>query len=300
MNILISGGTGFVGSKLVEQLSSLGHHSYILTRTPNTFSNTKRTFYISYSNTMDLPPIDVVINLAGESLYGYWTKTKKEKIKSSRIESTKFLVELMSKMKKKPEVFISGSAVGYYGTSDEKIFTENTVEPGNDFLADVVVEWENTAKEAEKLDIRTVFARFGVILGMDGGALPLMALPTKLYFGGRIGNGNQWTSWVHIQDAVDLIIYVINKKSIQGALNVTAPNPLRNQEFNQILSKSLKRPYWFPTPGAIIRIATGEMSQLVLKGQYVLPKKALNEGFQFTYPTLELALHQCFQRVKKN
>ncbi|WP_026908252.1 TIGR01777 family oxidoreductase [Paucisalibacillus globulus] len=297
MNYLITGGTGFVGKKLIEKLISLGHHSFILTRTPEKFSNTKHTTYLNFDNTKNLPAIHGVINLAGETLYGYWTKNKKERIKTSRIETTQRLIDLMKHMEEKPDVFISGSAVGYYGISDDMIFTEETTRPGNDFLADVVVDWEKTAKQAEELSIRTVLARFGVILGSNGGALPLMSLPTKLFVGGRIGKGEQWTSWVHLDDVVDLIIYAIQKESISGPFNVTAPQPVRNKEFNQILSKSLKRPYWFPTPGLLVRAATGEMSQLILKGQYVLPNKALETGYQFHHPTLDLALEQCFKSM---
>ncbi|MFS0674637.1 TIGR01777 family oxidoreductase [Ornithinibacillus sp. 179-J 7C1 HS] len=297
MNYLITGGTGFVGKKLIQKLTSLNLNCYILTRTPEKYSNTELTTYITFEEAFEMPRIDGVINLAGESLFGYWTKKKKEMIKTSRIETTQKLINLMKQMDHKPEVFISGSAVGYYGISDEKIFTEETKKPGEDFLADVVVAWENTAKQAEEIDIRTVYARFGVILGKDGGALPLMSLPTKLFIGGRVGKGEQWTSWIHINDVVDLIIFAVQNKNISGALNVTAPNPTRNKEFNQKLANSLHRPYWFPTPGLLIRIATGEMSQLVLKGQYVVPNKALENGFEFSYPTLDSALHQLFGRV---
>jgi uncharacterized protein len=295
MNFLITGGTGFVGRKLVEKLTSLNHHSYILTRTPENFSNTENTTYISFDNTESLPVIKGVINLAGETLYGYWTKSKKDKIKASRIETTQKVIDLMKQMTKKPDVFISGSAVGFYGISDDMIFTEETKQPGNDFLADVVVDWERTAKQAEELSIRTVFTRFGVILGKDGGALPLMSLPTKLYVGGRVGKGEQWTSWVHLADVVDLILFALQHETISGPLNVTAPQPVRNKEFNQILSRTLKRPYWFPTPSPLVRMATGEMSQLVLKGQYVLPNKALENGFEFQFPTLHLALEDCLK-----
>ncbi|MEN2768283.1 TIGR01777 family oxidoreductase [Ornithinibacillus xuwenensis] len=300
MNYLLTGGTGFVGMELVNKLTSLGHHCYVLTRSPEKYCNTSLTTYVTFRDIANLSQIDGVINLAGETLFGYWTKNKKEKILTSRIETTQRIVDLMKQMEQKPNVFVSGSAVGFYGISDDSIFTEETKKPGNDFLAHVVVEWEKTAKQAEELGIRTVYTRFGVILGKDGGALGLMALPTKLFAGGKVGTGEQWMSWVHLEDVVEMILFSLFNDQISGPLNVTAPNPARNKEFNQTLAKSLKRPYWFPTPGPLIRLVTGEMSQLVLKGQYVLPNKALDNGYEFVYPDLEKALQQCFGHVKKN
>ncbi|GIO27855.1 TIGR01777 family oxidoreductase [Ornithinibacillus bavariensis] len=290
MNYLLTGGTGFVGKHLVQKLVQNGHQVYILTRTPEKFPNKQNITYIGFENSLLLPPIHGIINLAGESLYGYWTKEKKQRIKSSRIKITQKLIDIMNNMKEKPNVFISGSAVGFYGVSEEKIFTEATKKPGKDFLADVVVNWEETAFQAKQLGIRTVYARFGVILGKDGGTFPLMTLPTKLFFGGRIGSGEQWTSWVHIEDVVQMLLFALHNDQLSGAYNITAPYPVRNKEFNQVLAKSLHRPYWFPTPNIFVRIATGEMSQLVLNGQYVLPKKALDYGYSFAYPSLELAL----------
>src|SRR5690625_3007218 len=164
MNILIAGGTGFVGRNLTKSLIKEGHHVFILTRTPTNSKDSNRVTHISYNHPINMiPTIYAVINLAGDSLFGYWTTKKKENILTSRIETTKKLIQMMKQMKIKPSVFISGSAIGYYGTSTDLIFTEKTVEPGNDFLAQVVTKWESTAKEAEDLGIRTIYARFGVI-----------------------------------------------------------------------------------------------------------------------------------------
>lgn len=290
MNILISGGTGFVGKRLTTSLLEDNHHIYILTRNPDNYTSKEKTTFINYDYPAEeLPAIHAVINLAGESLFGYWTKSKKESILNSRINITKRLVEMMKKLHKNPEVFISGSAVGFYGTSEDLIYTEATAQPGQDFLSKVSVEWEKTAKRAEELGVRTVFTRFGVILGTEG-VLPYMALPVKMFAGGKIGNGEQWMSWVHAEDAVKLIQFCIADKNISGPVNVTAPHPKRNKDFTKVLAKVLKRPHWFTTPSPFIYAALGEMSLLLRKGQYVLPQKAMDHNFQFDYPYLEEAL----------
>lgn len=292
MNVLIAGGTGFVGKHLTEVLKERGHHIYILTRFPDAYNDTVSMTYLNYNDEVeDLPIIHAVINLAGESLFGYWTKNKKESILSSRIEITKKVIVFLKQMKIKPSVFINGSAIGFYGTSEEIIFTEKTKQVGEGFLANVVKKWENTATEAESLGIRTIYMRFGVILG-QAGALPLMRLPIKLFAGGKIGNGEQWISWIHIKDVVNLIIFGIENEQIEGVLNVTAPYPQRNKEFTKTLAKVLKRPHWFQTPSPLIRVILGEMSELITEGQYVLPQKALDHNFHFKFPHLEEALRE--------
>lgn len=292
MNILITGGTGFVGSNLTKSLNEKDHHVYILTRSPEKHTNSEKTSFISYDHQVEkLPTIHGVINLAGDSLFGYWSKKKKDTIITSRIETTQKLIDMIKKMDKKPDVFITGSAIGYYGTSGDLIFTENTTEPGDDFLAKVAVDWEKTAKQAEQLNIRTVYARFGVILGKEG-ALPYMKLPIKIFAGGKIGNGEQWVSWVHIEDAVKLIQFCLFNTHISGAVNVTAPYPKRNKDFTKVLAKVLKRPYWFTTPSPLMRTVIGEMSHLITKGQFVLPQQAKDNNYQFSFPYLEEALRE--------
>lgn len=300
MNYLVTGGTGFVGKKLVTKLTSHHHHVYILTRTPMNYSNSEYVTYLSFQDLNVLPVLDGIINLAGESIFGYWTQDKKQRILKSRVEITQMLIDYMKRLEQRPSVFVSGSGISYYGYSDEEIFTEATTTPGNDFLANVVGKWESIAKQAENLSVRTVLARFGVILGRDGGALPLMTLPVRMFVGGPLGKGEQWISWIHIDDAVDLLVFALQNPTINGVLNVTAPKPVRNKEFNRVLAQSLKRPYWLPTPSLLLRTATGKMSQLILKGQYVLPNKAKENGFLFTYPMLESALRQCFNHVKES
>lgn len=289
MNILVAGGTGFVGKALVKTLNERGHSIYILTRSPAKHRSTQQVKFIDYNDTDDLPDMEVVINLAGESLFGYWTAKKKQSIMSSRLHTTQYVIDRMTKMKQKPNVFINASAIGYYGTSDKVIFTEETTEAGSDFLAQVVAEWEKTAQQAEEMGIRTVLMRFGIILG-DGGALSFMRLPIKWFIGGKIASGEQWLSWIHIDDVIKLIGFCLHHEDIKGPINVTAPQPIRNKDFIRILAKVMKRPCWISVPEPLIRLVAGEMSQLITKGQYVLPKKAQKHNFHFLYPHLEKAL----------
>ncbi len=297
MNILMTGGTGFIGSRFVNKLVNEGHHVYVITRYPRTHKDTESVSYISFDYPIRrLPTIHAVVNLAGESLFGYWSEKKKEMIYTSRIEATERLVNMMLQMEKKPQVFLSGSAIGYYGTQSNKIFTEHTTQPSDDFLASVVSTWENTAHHAEDLGTRTVYTRFGVVLDRNEGALPLMAMPIKLFVGGKIGDGKQWISWIHINDCINLLYYALVEPSIKGPINVTAPNPQRNIEFIKTLARVLRRPALISTPAPILQIALGDMHQLITKGQYILPQKAIDQQFTFQYPYLEDALQHIFNR----
>ncbi|GAB3804105.1 TIGR01777 family oxidoreductase [Virgibacillus kimchii] len=292
MNVLITGGTGFAGYHLTNLLHENKYHTYVLTRSPDSHTNTAQSTFIGYDYPVEeLPKIHAVVNLAGESIFGYWTKKKKEDIINSRINITRKLIEMVQRMDEMPDVFVNGSAIGYYGMSEDLIFTEKTKQAGNDFLAKVAVEWENTAKQMDKFGIRTVYTRFGVLLG-NGGALPFMRLPVNLFAGGKIGDGEQWLTWVHVKDAVRLIQFCIENESMEGPVNVTAPYPKRNKDFMKTLTDVLHRPYWFTTPSLFIRLAVGEMSQLITDGQYVLPQKALDHNFEFTSPELKGALEE--------
>ncbi|WP_217589711.1 TIGR01777 family oxidoreductase [Lentibacillus saliphilus] len=299
MNILITGGTGFVGHHLVAHLKSKGHKLIIITRSPEQHEPDNHTTYVSYDVKVDaLPVIDAVINLAGESIFGYWTKKKKEAIRLSRVRSTQGLIDLVATLEHKPSVWINGSAVGFYGMSDEVIFTEETTKPADDFLAQVVLEWESTAAQAEQMGIRTVYTRFGVILG-DGGALPMMSLPVKAFAGGKIGSGTQWMSWVHIEDVVQLIAFCLHNPDISGPINVTSPNPQQNASFMKTLADVLNRPFWLPTPTFMMATALGQMSQLMTKGQYVLPQKAQYSGYSFAYTDVKHALEDLLNTTIK-
>ncbi|BAC12848.1 cell-division inhibitor [Oceanobacillus iheyensis HTE831] len=289
-NALISGGTGFLGSKLTTQLQNQDYHVYILTRSVENKVNTSTKTYIDYTVQADsLPIFECIINLAGESLFGYWTEQKKQSILDSRLKITNYLIQLMKEMNTKPKVFISASAVGYYGMSEDFIFTEKTTEAAEDYLASVTEKWEETAKAAKSFGIRTVFTRLGILLGNQG-AFPMMKLPTQLFAGGRIGNGEQWLSWIHIDDAVQLILFCMHNSTVTGPINVTAPDPKRNKDFMKTIAKTYKKPYWFHVPRLVIEATLGEMAQLITKGQYAYPQKAIDHGFFFKYPKLDGAI----------
>ncbi|TGB04010.1 TIGR01777 family oxidoreductase [Halobacillus salinus] len=295
MNIVVTGGTGFVGRQLTDHLVKQGHHVYILTRSPEKHSDTESITYVgwlheSYNPVESLPYIHAIVNLAGESLNsGRWTDEKKQAILDSRVQATEGVIDLIDKMQDKPNVLVNASAVGFYGRSKTKTFTEETTKAGRDFLANVVEEWEERAEAAKEYDVRTVFVRFGIILGEEG-ALPKMIIPYKMMIGGNLGSGEQWMSWIHVDDVVGLIDFSIHHEDVNGPLNGTAPNPKRNKDFGRILSTVLNRPHWIPAPSFALKLALGEMSTLLLDGQSVIPKKAIEHGYNFRYPELRPAL----------
>ncbi|GAA5417838.1 epimerase family protein SA0724 [Paraliobacillus ryukyuensis] len=300
MNIAIAGGTGFVGTKLTSLLTNAGHHVYILTRSPEKFSNTNAITYVGWLKEgmqpeSELQDCDAIINLAGESLFGYWTEEKKQRILSSRVEATNRVIELIQALENKPNVLVNASAVGFYGTSDQKTFTEQTTTAGNDFLAYVTKKWENTANKAAAFDVRVIHARLGIVLG-ETGTLSLMSLPFKFFVGGPIGSGEQWLSWIHVDDVVRMLLFAIEEKNVTGPMNVTAPKPVRNKVFSQQLASVMHRPNKIKVPSFVIKTLLGEMSILVVEGQAVLPNKALSHDFRFRYDDLDVALQAIYSK----
>lgn len=293
MKIAISGGTGFIGKYLSTFFIQKGYTVYILTRKNKIETSNPNLQYVQWTPdlpTFPLSSIDIVINLAGESINSRWTKKQKEAILNSRIQTTRGLIKQLQTLSTKPHTFINASAIGYYGTSETESFTEQQETPGNDFLAETVFLWEQEACKARSLEIRTIYARFGVILGADGGALPKMLLPYQFYIGGTIGSGNQWLSWIHIDDVVRMIDFIIHKEEINGPLNITAPLPIRMKEFGETMATIMRKPHWLPVPSFMLHALLGEMSILVLEGQHVLPSKAIEHGYQYTFPTIDHAL----------
>lgn len=299
MRIAVAGGTGFVGNALVNELVKCGHEIIILSRTKKA-GQSKQICYVTWlteeADSLDqLQDIDIFINLAGESINsGRWTSDRKKTIVNSRIKAVDEIMTLMAHLTKKPKAFINASAIGFYGTSEEMRFTEEDDSIGRDFLTSTVITWESEANEATKLGVRTVLCRFGIILDKNKGALPKIAAPYKAFAGGNLGNGSQWMSWIHLEDVIRGILFVIENEKICGPVNFTAPQPVKMNEFGKTLANVLHRPHWLTVPGWMLKLILGEMSMLVLEGQMVMPKKLLENGFQFKYTQLESALKNIF------
>lgn len=294
MRIVIAGGSGFIGQKLTDLLLSEGHRVVILTRKEKKSSNTiKYVKWLDDSTTpeKEIGPADAFINLAGVSINdGRWSISHQKQIYESRMSATNELLRIISLLPEKPAVFVNASAIGIYPASTNAIYTENSSETANDFLGKTVRDWEIKAKQVEKYNIRCVFLRFGVVLGKEGGALPLMALPYKLFVGGKLGSGDQWVSWVHIMDVVRTIVFAINNDRLHGPVNVTAPSPLQMNDFGKSIASVLHRPHWIPVPSFAMKLILGQKSALVLEGQHVVPKVLQEQGFEFKFPTLRRAL----------
>lgn len=301
MHVVITGGTGLVGKALTEKLRSLGHSVSILTRNAQNKQNENNLQYIEWLSDnqpeKELKNVDAIVNLAGASISSRWTKKHKARIKNSRMEATRECIRLMENLEHgPPNVFVSASAMGYYGISETESFTEDSAPANQNFLQEVSEIWEKEAQPAEELGVRTVYGRFGLILDNSEGALPKMMLPYKLGVGGPIGNGKQWYSWVHRDDVAAFIIHGLEQAHVEGVYNITAPNPERMHDFGKKISNVLNRPHWLPTPAFAVRTALGEMSVLVTDGQKVIPERTLESGFRFQYEKAEEALASLLEK----
>ena len=293
MNVFITGGTGFLGAAMTEKLLAEGHLVTILSRSRQNrpvragLSYTEGNPTRSGSWQEEICEHDVVINLAGASIFRPWNKKNKEAIYKSRIHTTRNIVEAIAKHTDKEITLLNGSAVGYYGFNDDKELDESCM-PGDDFLATVVKDWETEAIRAEKNGARVVLCRIGVILGKDGGALSKMLSVFKWGIGSPLGSGSQWFSWVSLPDLVNMFLFLIENKSISGPVNCTSPNPVTNREMTKALGKALHRPAILPpVPAFVIKGILGEFSDVFVKGQKVIPKILLENGFDFEFPEIE-------------
>jgi uncharacterized protein (TIGR01777 family) len=292
MRVAVLGATGFVGRHLLPALLADGHRVTAVSR------NAERARervpdgveVVEWQGLGQAPgflPANAVINLAGESVVGRWTSARRERLRDSRIAFTESLVATLSGQP--PRVLINASAVGYYGSeSTDQLLDESTV-AGDDFLARLCVDWEDAAMIAAQAGVRLVLPRIGMVLG-DGGALEKMLPAFRFGLGGRIGNGQQWTSWIHIDDLVRLLIFALHRDDLQGPLNAVAPHPVRNAEFATCLGSVLNRPAVLPAPGFALRLAFGEMADILLGGQRVIPAALERAGFHFRFPHLRDAL----------
>ncbi len=298
--ILITGGTGFIGQSLCERLLKEGYILYILTRKKNLNNpgENQTKFYLSDLSKIQNIDIDIVINLAGEPIAQRWTSNAKKRIYSSRIATTQTLMNFIQSKKIKPTLFISGSAVGYYGVHDEKKFTEknspSTVSA--EFSSLLCHAWENEASHAVTLGIRTVLLRIGPVLEKNGGMLSKMLPSFYLGLGAQMGDGKQWLSWIDRDDLIHLILFIIEKPMIQGPINATAPNPITNKAFSLALAKALHRPCFLNIPKCVFKFIFGQMAEEIMSnGQKVLPEKALHHGFKFCYPSIEQSFAKIFK-----
>jgi uncharacterized protein len=299
MKILITGGTGFIGSALTRSLTQHGHEVTVLSRDPGSVEKICGSGIKALNNLNQLSTQDsyqVIINLAGAPIFdARWSDARKQIIRDSRISLTKQLVECMARMKVKPELLISGSAIGYYGDQGDTVLTEKSA-TREDFSQKLCADWENEAKKAEQSGVRVCLIRTGLVLADGGGLLQRMLLPFRLGLGGRLGNGQQWMSWIHRQDWIAIAEMMIADSSMQGAYNATAPNPVTNSDFTRTLADCLKRPALLPVPAWLLKMLLGEMSGLVLGSQRVIPERLLVQGFRFQYPDLSSALSQVLSR----
>lgn len=297
MVISITGATGFVGQRLVQKLFADGHTVHVLTRSRR---NAQLVFPVEKFPQMivaeegewknSIQGSNAVVNLAGMPISTRWSSEIKKEIKQSRIRVTSKVVDLINNTKAdlRPSVLVSGTAVGYYGTSETQVFDEASPS-GNDYLSEVCREWEGKALEVDK-DVRLALIRIGVVLGRDGGALAKMIPLFMMFAGGPVGNGQQWFSWIHIDDLVNLIYEAIKNPSYKGIINGTAPNPVRLSEMCEQLGNVMGRPSWLPVPDFALKALLGEGATIVLEGQRVLPAKAKKLGFSFKYPYIRDAL----------
>ena len=300
MKILVAGGTGFIGKKLVKKLYEKGHEIKVLTRNQET-----ARFHIPIHCEIHqwdpeksplpanlLKDVDAVINLSGENIASsFWTDSQKRKLMDSRVMSVRRIVQAMGSMDAKPKVFISASAVGFYGNRRNEELKE-TSSAGEGFLSKICQSWENEITKSNDLGIRTTIFRLGMVLGHDGGALEKIIPAFKLGLGGKLGDGSQWMSWIHINDFVNMIVYSIENPSIKGIINAVSPNPVKNIEFTKTLGRVVKRPTILPVPGIALKVALRDLSDLLLNSQKVSAEKICKNGFKFTYPTLEEAFNE--------
>lgn len=296
MRILITGGTGFIGSALARELRDEGHDVIITTR-QRSDSADRLTW-----NPPDLIPseiiskIDAVINLAGEPIAPErWTEERKKRMMSSRVDTTRALVESMKNAGTRPKVLISASAVGYYGPHGDEVITEDSP-PASDFLAGVCRAWEEEALKAEESGARVVLVRIGGVLEKDGGILKQMTAQFNFMMGGPVGDGTQWFSWIHRDDIVGIIKFALLNDSISGPVNGTAPAPVTNLTFSTALGKAMKRPSYVSIPAFVIKMALGELADVLLTGQRVVPEKALKAGYEFKHPEIKEALKTIFAK----
>jgi uncharacterized protein (TIGR01777 family) len=306
MRVIITGGTGLIGRALANSMAQDQHEVIVVSRNPKKREGLAANVRVEEWDARSAQGwgiwadgADAIVNLAGESIAGErfppsrWTSARKKRILESRVNAGEAVVEAIKAAARKPSVVIQSSAVGYYGPrGDENITEEHSA--GDDFLAGVCQQWEASTAEVEELGVRRVIIRSGLVLSSKGGVLPMMALPFKMFVGGKIGSGQQQIPWIHVEDEVAAIRFLIENTAASGAYNLATPNPLSNAGFSKALGRALRRPSFFPTPGILMKIAFGELASTLLTGQRAVPKRLQGMSFQFHFPELEGAIRDLY------
>ena len=297
MKILIAGGSGFIGTALGSLLQQENHEVFILTRrTPRNDRQIQWDGRTAQGWGQRMNEMDAVVNLTGNSLEHWpWTKRRKEKFVSSRVEPGQALVSAIEAAVRRPKVFLQISGVNHYGLRGEGIADETTP-AADDYLAQLTVEAESATRPVEDLGVRHVVARTAVILSKRGGLFPLMALPARLFFGGKLGDGSQAMPWIHLTDTLRAMSYLLQNERTQGPYNLIAPSPTSNADFMRAVASALHRPYWFHVPKFLLKLPLGEMSLLITEGRYSQPRRLLEDGFEFKFPTIEKALEDIYSK----
>lgn len=302
MKLIITGGTGFIGSALADELARDKHEIVVPSRSPEKVKDMPAGVRVVKWDAKtaegwgsEVDGADAIVNLAGEPIGPVpWFGDRKQKIRSSRVNAGKAIVQAVEQAQVKPRVLVQSSAVGYYGIHGDEILTEQSP-PGNDFLASVCVDWENSTAVAEGMGVRRAVYRTGLVLGRRGGVLPLMSLPFQFFVGGKLGSGKQWMSWIHLADEVAALKFLIMAEAARGAFNLTSPNSVRNADFSSALGKAMGRPAAIPVPAFAMKIPFGEMAELMLlNGQRVVPERLAKLGFQFRFPTIQAAFQELY------
>lgn len=301
MKVMIAGGSGLIGSALTRSLLADGHEVWLLSRTPQKVSTSSnlhalewdgRTVYQHWLGM--LSQMDAVVNLAGSTIGQWpWSEARKKEILDSRVNAGRALAHALEKASPRPGVLLQASGIGYYGPHGDEPLNEESP-AGDDYLSDVAIKWESSTRIVDTMGVRRVILRTGLVLAREGGVLAQMALPVKLFAGGPIGSGKQGISWIHIHDEVRAIRFLLENENARGLFNLCAPNPVSNANFMRILAKTLGRPYWLPLPGFAMKLALGEMSDLLLTGQFVIPQRLVNLGFAFDFETTSSAFRDLY------
>lgn len=308
MRIIITGGTGLIGSALAEELDKYGHEVIALSRNPQKPNMLPKSVQVEKWDGRTsqgwghlVEDAEAIVNLAGENISGEgmfpsrWTEERKRRILQSRVDSGRAVVEAVQAANKKPATLIQASAIGYYPAHENKRYTEDDL-PGSDFQAEVLKQYEASTQAVEALGVRRVIIRSGVVLSNNGGAFIPQVLPFKMLVGGPLGNGKQGYSWIHIDDEVAAIRFLIENKEASGPFNVTSPNPVSNGEFGKVIGKVMKRPSFIPVPAFALKLVFGEVSNILLDGRFVLPKRLQELGFIFRFPNAESAVADLLSR----